>query len=170
MSARAPRHRGRELALRALYQADVLNETRADALTQILEDPAPRDPDEIAALAETLPEGEEPRPESLDPSLVEFVTRLVRLVDEHAVEIDETIESAAQNWRLARMATVDRNVLRLGVAELLYRPDVPVGVAINEAILLAKRYGGKDSSAFVNALLDRVASKAKSGQSSPDAR
>src|SRR5204862_3810201 len=125
-SPSAPRHRGRELALRVLYQADVLNETRTVALAQIVEEPNPADPDDLAALRDALPAGEEPPASPLDEPLAEFVARLVRTVDEHAEEIDAKITELAEHWAIARMAAVDRNVLRLGAAEILYCPDVPV--------------------------------------------
>lgn len=155
------RHAGRALALRALYQADVLGEPRAQAVEQVLEDPSPMDPDEIAAYLDAHPEEEPPAPRPADPSLGEFVKRLVGLVEEHLAEIDGAIQAAAAHWTLARMAAVDRNILRLGTAEILYCPDVPVRVALNEAILLAKRYGGADSGAFVNGILDQVAHRAR---------
>ena len=72
-------------------------------------------------------------------------------------ELDGTIASASDNWRLARMSLVDRNILRLGVFELRFRPDTPPRVAINEAVELAKRFGTEDSAAFVNGVLDRIA-------------
>src|SRR5574340_403086 len=81
---------------------------------------------------------------------------LVRGVAKHRRAIDETIERVSINWRLDRMAKVDRNVLRLAVYELL-ETDVPVKVAINEAIELGKKYGSESSGAFVNGVLDKVA-------------
>jgi N utilization substance protein B len=74
----------------------------------------------------------------------------------HLDEIDRRLGAAAENWRLPRMAAVDRNVLRLGAYELLFAPDTPAGVAIDEAIELARRYGSKDSPGFVNGVLDRL--------------
>jgi transcription antitermination protein NusB len=74
----------------------------------------------------------------------------------HADDIDRRLGAAAENWRLPRMAAVDRNVLRLGAYELLFAPDTPAGVAIDEAIELARRYGSKDSPGFVNGVLDRL--------------
>jgi transcription antitermination factor NusB len=71
-------------------------------------------------------------------------------------ELDALLAQHAQNWSIDRMAPIDRNVLRLGAYELLYIPDVPPTVAIDEAIELAKRYGGGDSAAFVNAVLDAI--------------
>jgi N utilization substance protein B len=70
--------------------------------------------------------------------------------------IDERLAAAAENWRLSRMAAVDRNVLRLGAYELLFTSDTPPAVAINEAIELARRYGTGESPAFVNGILDQL--------------
>jgi N utilization substance protein B len=74
----------------------------------------------------------------------------------HLDEIDRRLTAAAENWRLPRMAAVDRNVLRLGAHELLYLPETPAAVAFDEAIELARRYGSADSPAFVNGVLDRL--------------
>jgi N utilization substance protein B len=83
---------------------------------------------------------------------------LVRGVAEHRRVIDEEIERVSSNWRLDRMAKVDRNVLRLATYELL-KTDVPVKVAINEAIELGKKYGSESTGAFVNGVLDKIASE-----------
>lgn len=72
-------------------------------------------------------------------------------------KIDETITRSSENWRLDRMSRVDRNILRIGVHEICYCEEIPVRVAINEAVELAKRYGTAESAAFVNGILDRVA-------------
>jgi N utilization substance protein B len=77
-------------------------------------------------------------------------------VREHRVSIDTLIRDAARNWDLERMASVDRNALRIGCYELLHEPDVPMKVAINEAIELGKRYSTESSGAFVNGILDRI--------------
>src|SRR5690349_13148432 len=74
----------------------------------------------------------------------------------HLADIDGRLAAAAENWRLPRMAAVDRNVLRLGAYEVLFTPETPAGVAINEAIELARRYGSAGSPAFVNGILDRL--------------
>ena len=71
--------------------------------------------------------------------------------------IDDRIREASKHWRLERMARVDRNILRLAIFELLERADVPRKVTLNEAVELAKRYGDENSPAFVNGLLDRIA-------------
>jgi len=70
--------------------------------------------------------------------------------------LDDEIRRVAENWQLARMACIDRNVLRLGAYELFFRPDVPAKVAINEAIELAKRFSTGESGHFVNGILDRI--------------
>jgi transcription antitermination protein NusB len=74
----------------------------------------------------------------------------------HLIEIDQRLTEAAENWRVARMATVDRNVLRLGAYELLYTTDTPPAVALDEAINLARRFGSAESPAFVNGVLDKL--------------
>jgi N utilization substance protein B len=74
----------------------------------------------------------------------------------NGAEIDKQLGAAAANWRLPRMAAVDRNILRIGAFELLFTPATPAKVAIDEAIELARRYGSKESSAFVNGVLDRL--------------
>jgi N utilization substance protein B len=91
-----------------------------------------------------------------DPGLVPFCLGLVDGVVSHLDDIDRRLTQAAENWRLPRMAAVDRNVLRLGAFELLFAPDTPAGVALDEAIELARRYGSADSPAFVNGVLDRL--------------
>ena len=82
---------------------------------------------------------------------------LVRGVTDHAARIDELIAELAEGWTLDRMPAVDRNVLRIGVYELLWAPDVPDAVAISEAVLLARDLSTDASPAFVNGLLARIA-------------
>jgi N utilization substance protein B len=91
-----------------------------------------------------------------DPGLEPFCLGLHDGVLAHAGEIDQRLAAAAENWRLPRMPAVDRNVLRLGAYELLFAPDTPAGVAIDEAIELARRYGSADSPGFVNGVLDQI--------------
>ena len=76
-------------------------------------------------------------------------------------EIDELIERHSLHWKLARMAVVDRNILRLAVYELLYLHDVPTNAILNEAIEIAKKFGTEDSSAFINGILDKVAKEVR---------
>src|SRR5512147_2372601 len=134
--AQAKRTKARERAVQALYQIDVAASDLDEALARFWRsfEPVER---EVREMAEAL----------------------VRGVAAHRREIDEVIEGASANWRLDRMARVDRNVLRLAVHELLHRPDVPIKVAINEAVELGKKYGAEGSGAFVNGVLDGIASR-----------
>lgn len=96
----------------------------------------------------------------VDAGAQTFARALVAAATERSTEIDELITTASKNWRIDRMSRVDRNILRLGACELLAFHDVPVKVVINEAVELAKRFGTAESSAFVNGVLDRIASAA----------
>jgi N utilization substance protein B len=91
-----------------------------------------------------------------DPELQPFCLGLYDGTVDHLADIDQRLAAAAENWRLPRMATVDRNVLRLGAFELLHQPETPPSVALDEAIELARRYGSADSPAFVNGVLDKL--------------
>ena|SRR5438105_2661636 len=91
-----------------------------------------------------------------DPSLEAFCLTLFDGVMQNQEDIDRRLSAAAENWRLVRMAAVDRNVLRLGAFEILFTPDTPAGVVLDEAIELARRFGSADSPAFVNGVLDRL--------------
>ncbi len=85
-----------------------------------------------------------------------YLDRLLELIAAHAAEIDDTLQEHMPNWRLERLSAIDRAILRIATAELLYQEDVPGKVAIHEAIRLAERYGGKESHRFVNGVLDAV--------------
>lgn len=86
-----------------------------------------------------------------------LTTALVTGVSAHVDELDAAIAHRAKGWTLARMPVLDLNVLRLGAYELAYRPDVPVAVAIDEAVELAKRFSTDDSGRFVNGVLSALA-------------
>ena len=86
-----------------------------------------------------------------------YADELVRGVMVEFEDADRRIQVASDHWRLERMARVDRNVMRLAVWELLHRPDIPRAVVLDEAVELAKRFGGDNSGAFVNGVLSRVA-------------
>jgi N utilization substance protein B len=103
-----------------------------------------------------------------EEELRQFCLRLYKGVLEHQVEIDRRISEAADNWRLERIATVDRNALRLGAFELLHCHDTPPAVVFDEAIELARRYGSADSPAFVNGVLDRLRRGITPAESSAD--
>ena len=94
---------------------------------------------------------------SAAPRDEEYYRDTVIGVWERREEIDGLIGEAAENWRIARMAMVDRNILRLGTYEIRHGKDIPFAVAINEAVDLAKRFGAEDSGGFVNGILDRIA-------------
>ena len=85
-----------------------------------------------------------------------FAERLFTATVTHAAEIDRLIGKATANWTFERIAFVDKNILRLGITELLYLPDTPPKAAINEAIELAREYSSEQSSKFVNGILDAV--------------
>ncbi len=121
----------RELALQALYQRDLVAHRAVDELHAFC---AERAPAEVAQLAMQLVEG----------------------CIAHQHSLDEVIRQTAENWELERMAVSDRNILRLGVYELLFRRETPPKVAINEAIELAKKYSTENSPTFVNGVLDRI--------------
>ncbi len=85
-----------------------------------------------------------------------FAEGLVRGVIQERKEIDEAIERYAEHWRISRMGVVDRNVLRMALYELMFRPEVPPAVVINEAIDIAKYFSNSESGRFVNGILDRA--------------
>lgn len=87
----------------------------------------------------------------------EYSRLLAEQTEEHLDEIDAEIEDTSENWSLMRMPFVDRNILRLAVYEIVFEADVPDSVVINEAIEMAKLYGGEDSSKFINGVLGRIA-------------
>ncbi len=89
----------------------------------------------------------------------DYSRRLAVQTEEHLLEIDSEIEGTSENWSLVRMPFVDRNILRLAVYEIVFESEVPDSVAINEAIEMAKLYGGEDSSKFVNGVLGRIAER-----------
>ena len=121
------RREARERALSLLYEAELKDLTPAEVLAELAVDPDP------------------------------FAAELVRGVGEYRAEIDELIGRFAIDWAIDRMPVIDRNVLRLGVFELLHRPEIPVGAVISEAVELAKRYSTEDSGRFVNGVLAGVA-------------
>lgn len=127
------RTRARKSALALLYSSDITE----------------RDADDIVD-AGAYPAG--------DIDLPEYAEALVRGVAAHRAEIDKRLSSTSENWALDRMPVVDRAILRLATYEMVYVDEVPVSVAINEAVELAKAYGGEDdSSRFVNGVLGRIA-------------
>ncbi len=128
------RREGRELALQMLYALDINPLEQREAL-QLFRDNT-RAAGNVRVFAEDLVAG----------------------VVANLAAIDGAIEAKSKNWALGRMARVDLSILRLAVYELLFRPDIPKNVTINEAIEVAKKFGTEDSPAFVNGILDEVAS------------
>jgi N utilization substance protein B len=128
------RRKARELALQLLYELDLRGDGDVD---QAIEEfwarhPAPED------------------------DVREFADRLVRGTKVHQPKIDELIGRFAERWDLERMAVVDKNVLRAGIFELLWAPEVPPKVAINEALEVARKFSTEESTRFINGVLDRV--------------
>lgn len=149
-----PRRRSREIALQILHQVDVNGDVPADADAGVM----------IARYFEHLasrtgPADEEDAYESTEPASKldrALIEDIVRGVCRHRAEIDEQLTTLSRNWRLERMALVDRNVIRIALYELAHCPAVPVNVVLNEAVELAKRYGTAEGAAFANGLLDRA--------------
>lgn len=104
--------------------------------------------------------------EDADPEGKPYADAIVRGVADNLDGIDKKVTAASQNWRLERMSRVDRNLLRLGTWELMFRTDVPRAVILDEAVELAKSFGTDESSGFVNGVLDRIAENL--GRRDPD--
>ena len=126
------RHAAREKAFQVIYQMD-LNETSLDF-----------------ALASVLEEAE------LDEQAEDFCRALAQGALEKRADVDELLIKHTENWKLERMPSVDRNILRLAVYELMYCPEVPDKVAIDEAIELAKLYSDDKAPRFINSVLDKI--------------
>ena len=96
-----------------------------------------------------------------------FATQLLAAMNDHAAELDEIITARLKGWTLARVPRVSLVALRLGLAEMLYGEEQKTGVAINEAVELAKLFGGEDSGSFVNGVLGKIASGKKDSGEEP---
>jgi N utilization substance protein B len=126
------RSRAREVALQLLFQHDLNGGVARPAIERFV------------------------RERLREPELETYALRLFDGVLAKLGSIDECLGRAAENWRVARMAVVDRNILRLGCFELLHGTAAPARVVLDEAIELARRFGSADSPAFVNGILDRI--------------
>jgi len=93
-----------------------------------------------------------------------FFTQAIKEIIQEIEFIDNTIEHFSNNWTLSRMPYVDRNALRIGIYEIFFRKDIPNRVSINEAINLGKKFGDKDSGAFINAILDAFCKSLEKGE------
>ncbi len=126
------RTRAREIAVQFLYQLDLRGDEALDSLHEYVES------------------------ETTDKEMRDFAIRLIQGSRRHQEETDSRLKEVTRNWDLSRMATLDRNVLRMAVFELLHCPDIPPKVTINEAIEIGKKYSTANSGAFINGILDRV--------------
>lgn len=155
------RRKAREAAVQALYQNDTLGDWSENALSLFfacflssetpVSDVSPKlEKDEIQNITEF-------QVKSSESENRQFSLALIRGVSRNLEVIDREISGASLHWSMARMARVDRNILRLATFELLYLPEVPVNVTINEAVELAKLFGSDDSRLFVNGVLDNIA-------------
>jgi N utilization substance protein B len=129
-----PRRRARELTLQMLFQHEFTGE-RSD----------------FKAVEDLDPSKKE------DAEVRKFSEELVRGTLMHLDEIDQKIRQVAAHWKMDRMASVDRNIMRSAVFELLYRDAIPPAVTINEALEIAKKYSSAEAASFINGLLDKIA-------------
>jgi N utilization substance protein B len=143
------RSKARKRALDILFEAEIRGEPVLDLLAE-------------RSAAERSPDGTGPPPVSA------YAAELVRGVQAHRDRIDGLLAEHSQGWTLDRMPAVDRNILRIGVYELFWAPGVPDGVAISEAVLLARDLSTDDSPAFVNGLLARLLELKPGLEAAPD--
>lgn len=129
------RHRAREYALQMLYQAEASGAAMSEVQASFWRD------------------------QEVPPDVREFAEGLAAGASGARQECDELLTGSLENWRLERLAIVDRNILRLAVYEFLHQPETPPIVVIDEAIELARRFGGDDSWQFTNGILDAVRKK-----------
>ncbi|MBF0455627.1 MAG: transcription antitermination factor NusB [Magnetococcales bacterium] len=129
------RHKARELILQALYQSDISGDNIQNAVEQLCKENAGGRADMV------------------------YFKRVATGTWSRLAELDQWIAKASTNWATDRISTIDRNILRQGIYELLAEPELPSRVIINEAIELSKRYGGKGSRSFVNGIMDHLAGK-----------
>jgi N utilization substance protein B len=131
------RRKARELVLKSLYSLEISGNKPEEIFNDLLSR------------------------EELDPSSKLFAGELFKKVVENQMKIDELIKENVQHWDFSRIAVVDKNILRMGICEILYIEDIPLKVSLDEAIELAKKYSSEDSGAFVNGVLDAIAKKIK---------
>ena len=154
----ATRQLCRSIVLQSLYEWDFYKSRRTDLKNKDKEGEDPRfhkesgQPDLVKILERNLRE--------FGPGIdePEFAWKILKGIIDHKKEIDEIIEKAAPDWPLEQIAIIDRNALRIGLYELLFadRQEVPPKVAINEAIVIAKNYGGPNSGKFINGVLGTI--------------
>jgi N utilization substance protein B len=132
------RRKGRRLALQLLFGMEWM---KGRDLNRAMEDSF------ILFAEENIEPGE---------NVIAFARERIEGVERHRGEIDDIIRKYARNWRLERMSAIDRNILRIAVFEIRFCPSVPGKVAINEAIEIAKEFGGEEAPSFINGILDRI--------------
>ncbi|HEX9667005.1 MAG TPA: transcription antitermination factor NusB [Thermodesulfobacteriota bacterium] len=134
------RRRAREIALQFLYQYDSQRETRSDH-------------SDIKQQVDLFWSAKDA---SINEEVKEFATILIAGSCENMDGIDCIINKYSKHWRLSRMPTIDRNILRMAIYELAYLRNIPPPVTINEAVELAKKFGTEESGSFINGILDRI--------------
>ena len=145
------RRRGREIALQVLYQIEMSNLSVKEALAQYRNHFIEASSDEEEASSfEDVKDLEE---------AFNFASDLVLGIEKNRNFIDEKIKEYTRNWSFDRLNSTDKNILRIAIFEMFFRPDIPEVVSINEAVELAKLYGTDDSPAFVNGILDSIYKK-----------
>ena len=127
------RTQARENALKVMYQREMTKENADEALRHFFE---------------TQPK--------MDTDSRDFIEKLVVGVDCGVEELDKRVEAVAENWSMARMAVLDRNILRMAIYEMTAMTETPPKVIVNEAVNLAKKYSGENSGKFVNGILDKI--------------
>jgi len=147
--AKGVRRQGRELALKLIYS---LSDHEGGSLEAVLADFWSN----FRFRNDILGDVEDLDSEDIRPEVRHFAEQLVGGVAEHLERIDQAINAFSTNWTLDRMARVDLALLRLATYELIYSQDVPASVVINEAIEIGKRFGTRDTSPFINGVLDQI--------------
>ncbi|MCO5215839.1 MAG: transcription antitermination factor NusB [Thermomicrobiales bacterium] len=146
------RHQGRVLAMQTLFEIDAAQRDVDDIVTRIRWDES-----SVPESALESPDEDERDIDEIPGNVADHAERLVRGTVANLETIDPVIAAAAPAFPISQIASVDRNVIRLAIYELQHERDVPVSVAINEAVEIAKRFGGENSGRFVNGVLGTVA-------------
>jgi len=126
------RHQSRELALQILFQIEFAPQIQYSEFLEVFE-------------------------QSFSQDVIDYADLLINGVKANQGDIDELVQAQSQHWKIARMAIVDRNILRMAAYEMRFMPDpLKPNIVINEALELAKKYGSTDSASFVNGVLDQI--------------
>ncbi|MCX5871813.1 MAG: transcription antitermination factor NusB [Deltaproteobacteria bacterium] len=136
------RRKTREFALQVLFAAETLNQSPLRTL-EFLETHFGTDPEKVVQIERVS---------------IDFARALISGVSNYKNSIDRSISEFSENWKLHRINQVDRNILRMAIAEMTTFPETPTAVILNEAIEIGKKYGAENSGAFINGVLDRIRS------------